>query len=85
MKDLTKLQLEGMETWDVDDMITARHRAAGALLVNMAVSEIRRRRTMEQRLEDWAKQLETEDSSPHSVGKFIAIELRNRMRGPTNE
>jgi hypothetical protein len=42
--DLTAEQLHGMELWDRDVMLNERHRAAGALLVRMAVCEIRRHR-----------------------------------------
>ena len=42
--DLTPEQLQGMDLWDRDVMLSERHRAAGAMLVRMAVREIRRRR-----------------------------------------
>jgi hypothetical protein len=44
MADLTDEQLEGMSMWNRDVMLDERHRAVGALLVRMAVDEIRRHR-----------------------------------------
>jgi len=42
--DLTPEQLDGMEMWDRSDMLSARHRFVGAVLVRRAVAEIRRHR-----------------------------------------
>lgn len=47
--------------------------------VRMAL-EIRRGREMERRLEAWARRLEGDVASP-VVGRLIAAELRDRMRG----
>lgn len=44
MNDLTNEQLAGMDMWDRDVMFEERHRAAGSMLVRMAVAEIRRHR-----------------------------------------
>lgn len=46
MSDLTDEQLDGMSMWDDERevMLDKRHQAVGAMLVRMAVDEIRRRR-----------------------------------------
>lgn len=38
-------------------------------------------RAMKRRLEEWAVELEANRDKPGDVGKFIAMELRNRMAG----
>jgi hypothetical protein len=73
---LTDEQLAGMDLWDRDVILNARHRAVGAMLVSAAVREIRRLRSMEQRLLQWAERLE--DDSP--VGANIAADLRKRLK-----
>lgn len=67
--------------WQVpDDRVTEIIRGptseAGAL-----ATELRDLRAMEQRLLEWADQLEKNRDKPGDVGKFIAAELRNRMAG----
>lgn len=74
---LTDEQLAGMALWDRDVILDERHRAVGAMLVSAAVRDIRRLRSMEQRLLQWAKKLE--DDSP--VGANIAADLRKRLKG----
>jgi hypothetical protein len=73
---LTDEQLAGMALWDRDVILDERHRAVGAMLVSAAVREIRRLRSMEQRLLQWAERLE--DDSP--VGANIAADLRKRLK-----
>jgi len=61
MADLTDEQLEGMSMWDRDVMLDERHRAVGAMLVQMAVAEIRRRRAAQLPDEDFTRIQATRD------------------------
>lgn len=44
-------------------------------------TELLAHRTTMKRLEEWAVQLENASVEPGAVGRFIAAELRNRIRG----
>lgn len=65
--------------WQVpDDRLTEIVRGPTSEAGAMA-TELRDLRAMEQRLIEWANQLEANRDRPGDVGHFIAAELRNRM------
>lgn len=49
--------------------------------ITEALAELQRLRVMERRLLDWTADLEAKSANPGTLGRFIATELRNRMRG----
>ncbi len=61
-------------------MITARHGEVFPDEIRTLVLEIREHRATISRLEAWAVELESSEPV-HGVGRFIATELRNRIKG----
>lgn len=66
---LTDEQLDGMELWNRDVMLAPEHRAAGSMLVGMAVAEIRERR---------ADDAATEERLQVAAGKVEQFEARQQ-------
>ncbi len=61
-------------------MVTARHGEVFPDEIRTLVLEIRAHRRTMSRLEAWAVELESSEPA-HGVGRFIATELRNRIKG----
>ncbi len=61
-------------------MVLARHGEVFPDEIKTLVIEITEHRSTMARLEAWATELESSDPV-HGVGKFIAAELRNRIKG----
>lgn len=63
-----------------DGLSDLRRAEVSVVQCRRAYREIVKHREMCRRLEEWALQLEAESTSS-GVGRFIAEELRNRMKG----